>query len=541
MSPASTTTTSVVAVSSAVHSPPSAPPSTMSATTSSPRCCSGAGSGATSRGTTPSAASIARWRATIVSPPTSSSGLARAAQTARPASRQNRRRPRRHPARYATRMTTHAGFTDDGIGRILVASLHHGIGDAMPMRLEYYEHWLGPMGLRDSRGGLAPLGAVLSFLRLEGQAVYDDVMTRAGRSSAEWHRHRRSRRDALARALPQRLAPPLRAGPHAAAWCGRPSIRRTPRCRRGGDTRRVDIEGSVFCALRDPWPWPTCTYFRPPSSAMSSCAALRPRVAIDACRASGAAACRLDRGLHARVGADAWSLRMIGACSATAAAVCCRTPAAGRRREPGGSSPRGPSRWSCRSRWKSSMRASAWLGEGTAIGLTAALAERGVEVVGRDERLAVFERLQLPPGAALTRATIIKVAELVGATRVILGRVAASGTDVVIEARVAARGHRPAGPAAAPRTAVSGLLADLSRRWRGAAEGSGIAAAGTRRSRRRSRRSSSTCGASPRRARSFRSATWSRRSTPHRATSRRGWRCGWCSRRAARTSRPSRR
>ena len=32
---------------------------------------------------------------------------------------------------------------------MLVASLHQTIGDAIPMRLEYYEHWLEPMGLRD--------------------------------------------------------------------------------------------------------------------------------------------------------------------------------------------------------------------------------------------------------------------------------------------------------------------------------------------------------------------------------------------------------
>lgn len=78
----------------------------------------------------------------------------------------------------------------------------------------------------------------------------------------------------------------------------------------------------------------------------------------------------------------------------------------------------------------------AWLGEGVAIGLTTALAERGVATVGRDERLDVFERLQLPPAATLTRATIIKVAELVGASRVILGRVGATGSDVTIDAQV---------------------------------------------------------------------------------------------------------
>ncbi len=77
-----------------------------------------------------------------------------------------------------------------------------------------------------------------------------------------------------------------------------------------------------------------------------------------------------------------------------------------------------------------------WLAEGTAIGLTAALAERGVDSVGRDERLEVFDRLQLPPAASLTRATIIKVAELAGASRVVLGRVGVAGTDVTIDAQV---------------------------------------------------------------------------------------------------------
>ena len=45
-------------------------------------------------------------------------------------------------------------MTDGGIGRILVASLHQSIGDTLPLRLEYYEHWLTPMGLRDGRTGL---------------------------------------------------------------------------------------------------------------------------------------------------------------------------------------------------------------------------------------------------------------------------------------------------------------------------------------------------------------------------------------------------
>jgi Flp pilus assembly protein TadD/TolB-like protein len=100
-----------------------------------------------------------------------------------------------------------------------------------------------------------------------------------------------------------------------------------------------------------------------------------------------------------------------------------------------------------------------WLGEGVAIGVTAALAERGLEVVSRDERLDVFERLQLPPGVALTRATIIKVAELVGASRVVLGRVSASGTDVTIDAQVLQVDSARLDPPTHHLTPVSGLLA----------------------------------------------------------------------------------
>ncbi len=76
-----------------------------------------------------------------------------------------------------------------------------------------------------------------------------------------------------------------------------------------------------------------------------------------------------------------------------------------------------------------------WLSEGVAAGVTAALAARGLEVVTRDERLAALDRLQLPPAATLTRATLIKVAELVGATRVVLGHVAETDGTVTILAR----------------------------------------------------------------------------------------------------------
>jgi hypothetical protein len=59
------------------------------------------------------------------------------------------------------------------------------IADQLPDRLEFYENWLNPQGLRDGTIGLAPLNAVLSFLRTEGDA-YEAVTRRAGRYAADW-------------------------------------------------------------------------------------------------------------------------------------------------------------------------------------------------------------------------------------------------------------------------------------------------------------------------------------------------------------------
>jgi len=77
-------------------------------------------------------------------------------------------------------------MVDAGIGRLLISSLHQGIADVSPMRLEFYENWLSPAGMRDGRIGLAPLGAVLSFLHREEPPANDDIARRAGTCAAEW-------------------------------------------------------------------------------------------------------------------------------------------------------------------------------------------------------------------------------------------------------------------------------------------------------------------------------------------------------------------
>ena len=40
-------------------------------------------------------------------------------------------------------------MTETHLGRLLPACLHQAISDVMPSRLEYYEEWLSPDGLRD--------------------------------------------------------------------------------------------------------------------------------------------------------------------------------------------------------------------------------------------------------------------------------------------------------------------------------------------------------------------------------------------------------
>lgn len=71
------------------------------------------------------------------------------------------------------------------IGRVLVASMHQAIADELPSRVEFYDHWLGGKRMRDGSVGLAPMTAVLGFLRAEGQP-YHDVMKRAGLYAADW-------------------------------------------------------------------------------------------------------------------------------------------------------------------------------------------------------------------------------------------------------------------------------------------------------------------------------------------------------------------
>jgi tetratricopeptide (TPR) repeat protein len=76
-----------------------------------------------------------------------------------------------------------------------------------------------------------------------------------------------------------------------------------------------------------------------------------------------------------------------------------------------------------------------WLGEAAAVLLADGLNARGVAAITRAERAGAFEQLNLPLAAPLTRATVIKVAQLVGASEVVVGGVKLDGDMLVVEAR----------------------------------------------------------------------------------------------------------
>ncbi len=79
--------------------------------------------------------------------------------------------------------------------------------------------------------------------------------------------------------------------------------------------------------------------------------------------------------------------------------------------------------------------AALWLGEAAAILLAESLTSLGVDALTRDERVAAFDRLQLPMASSLTRATMIRVAELIGATDLVFGEIRL-GQSLQIRARL---------------------------------------------------------------------------------------------------------
>ncbi|HSJ96951.1 MAG TPA: tetratricopeptide repeat protein, partial [Myxococcota bacterium] len=75
-----------------------------------------------------------------------------------------------------------------------------------------------------------------------------------------------------------------------------------------------------------------------------------------------------------------------------------------------------------------------WLGEAAAILVADELMARGLPAITRTERVRAYERLQLPVSASLSRATVIKVGEVLGASEVIGGSYRLDGDELIVEA-----------------------------------------------------------------------------------------------------------
>ena len=146
------------------------------------------------------------------------------------------------------------------IGRLLVASLHQAVGECLPTRLEFYEHWLDTRKLRNEAIGRAQLVAVFSFLRRE-DGQYAAVTALAGRYTADWTVGSWSGlRQASLRTLPSFVR-------------RRIVLRMAARAlRRLGTARRVTLSGqrslvmaevddSIFCDPRSAVSTPLCGFF----------------------------------------------------------------------------------------------------------------------------------------------------------------------------------------------------------------------------------------------------------------------------------------
>lgn len=179
-----------------------------------------------------------------------------------------------------------------GIGRVLVASLHQGIADILPTRLGFYENWLSVEGLREGTIGLAPLYAVLSFLRAEGDA-YQIITTRAGEYAAEWTVQamvplQRTIVKAAPEWLRRRLVLRLARQIVRSSYRGSRAI---SRMRRG--TASVDVRASIFCSVREPVAHPLCGFYAAAFSRLLMLFSLPAHAEVVACRGTGEPTCML--------------------------------------------------------------------------------------------------------------------------------------------------------------------------------------------------------------------------------------------------------
>jgi len=182
-------------------------------------------------------------------------------------------------------------MTEARIGRLLAACLHQAISDLVPMRLEFYEVWLRSEGMRDGSIGLAPMTAVLGFLRTEPE--YHEIVTRAGQLAAQWTIDSMTpiRRRAIAW-----LPPALRARAVLRLSMGIvrhvcSSSRTSMKLKRGRAV--VEVKRSLFCMVRNPQQQPMCRFYTASTVAALELFGLPATATIERCLAVDGSLCVL--------------------------------------------------------------------------------------------------------------------------------------------------------------------------------------------------------------------------------------------------------
>ena len=179
---------------------------------------------------------------------------------------------------------------DAQVGRVLVAALHQAITDELPTRIDFYEHWLRGERLRDGGVQLAPMTAVLGFLRAEGQP-YHLVMRRAGAFAADWTYAalpaiRRRWLAMLPRWWRSRAVLALAA---KAIRDGYPTSRAVVRVSRG--QARIEIQQSLFCRVREAQASAQCDYHAALISGLLAAFDLPAAGVIEGCSGAGDGSC----------------------------------------------------------------------------------------------------------------------------------------------------------------------------------------------------------------------------------------------------------
>ncbi|HEY8551306.1 MAG TPA: hypothetical protein VIL35_15215 [Vicinamibacterales bacterium] len=187
-------------------------------------------------------------------------------------------------------------MSEPRIGRLVVATLHEAIAETLPLRLEFYENWLQPLGLlqQGKQIGAASFSAALSFLRREDPpTLYDQVTRRAGELTAEWtFAGLPWTRRQWVRILPARLR--ARAALRMArglARAGYPGSRLIASL--DGGTGRIEVRGSIFCQVREAVDAPLCGFYAGLIVRLFAVHGLDATCTPTRCRASGGHSCEL--------------------------------------------------------------------------------------------------------------------------------------------------------------------------------------------------------------------------------------------------------